>query len=80
MSLQVAERDAKGKQKISINLTEEAATIVRGIAERKGITVSEVLRRAIGLEQFIVEQLDKGATLMLTHDDGKTLERVHFVF
>lgn len=69
-----------GKQKLSVNLTEEAANVVRELAEEQGITVSEVIRRAISLERFILTQLKTGATFYLERGEGSPVERVHFVF
>ncbi|MCA1670919.1 MAG: ribbon-helix-helix protein, CopG family [Actinobacteria bacterium] len=80
MGTHSAPRDTKTKQKLSINLTDEAAGAVRQLAEKDGITVSEVLRRAISVERFVVEQLDTGASFLITRDDGATVEKVHFVF
>lgn len=68
------------KHKFSINLTDEAAATVRRLAEEQGISVTEVVRRGIALEDFIVEQRRRGAAFLLTPDDGKTVEKVHFVF
>lgn len=69
-----------GRQKLSVNLTDQAAGVVRELAETQGITVSEVIRRAISLEQFIVTQLRSGANFYLSVGDGQSVERVHFVF
>lgn len=69
-----------GRQKVSVNLTDQAATAVREMADEQGITVSEVIRRAISLEQFVVTQLRSGASFYLSVGEGQSLERVHFVF
>lgn len=70
----------RGKQKLSVNLTDEAAAVVRELAEEQGITVSEVIRRAISLERFVLTQLGTGASFYLERGDGMPVERVHFVF
>lgn len=69
-----------GKQKLSVNLTDEAAAVARELAKDQGISVSEVIRRAISLERFIVTQLRSGADFYLSTGEGQALERVHFVF
>lgn len=66
------------KKKLVMNLTDEAAHVVRELARRRGVTVSEVVRRAIALEKFIDDQLDDGSSFFVERKDG-TLERVHFV-
>lgn len=68
-----------GKQKLSLNLTDEAAQVVREIAAAKGVSVTEVIRRGISLERFILDQLDAGSTFLTRRRDG-TIETVHFVF
>lgn len=68
-----------GKQKLSLNLTDEAAQVVRDIAAAKGVSVTEVIRRGISLERFILDQLDAGSTFFTRRRDG-TIETVHFVF
>ncbi len=67
------------KTKLAINLTNEAAAAVRDIAAEKGLTVSEVIRRAIALEKFVVEQLDRNGTFLVKLPDG-SIETVHFLF
>jgi hypothetical protein len=70
---------SKGKQKLAVNLTDDAARVVRQLADEEGITVSEVIRRGIALEKFVLDQLHSGAEVLLSRDGGKTVERVHFV-
>lgn len=67
-----------GKTKLAINLTDQAAGVVRDIAAQQGVTVSEVMRRAIALEKFVVEQLGRDATFLVKLPDG-SIETVHFV-
>jgi hypothetical protein len=66
-------------QKLSINLSEDAARVVKELADAKGTTVTEVIRRGIALERFIVDHLDGGATFLVKQPDG-SIETVHFVF
>lgn len=67
------------KRKLSVNLSEDASQVVRELAVRKGMTVTDVIRRAISLERFVVDQLDEGKTFVVRRPDGST-ETVHFVF
>jgi hypothetical protein len=50
------------------------------LADEQGVTLSEVIRRALALAAFFDEQQREGAEILLTRDDGKTLEKVHFLF
>lgn len=76
----VEERETPaGRQKLSLNLTDEAAQVVRELAAAKGISVTEVIRRGISLERFILDQLKDGGSFLIRRRDG-TIETVHFVF
>lgn len=68
------------KTKLSVNLSEEATEVVRELATRRGSSVSDVLREAIALYKFILDERQRGGDFTLTHDAGHTHERVHFVF
>jgi len=68
-----------GNGTLSIKLPDEAARVVRELADSKGITATEVLRRGIALERFVTAQLDAGGTFLVQRPDGR-LETVHFVF
>ena len=68
-----------GKQKLSLNLTDEAAQIVREMAASKGISVTEVIRRGISLERFVMSQLESDGTFLIRRSNG-AIETVHFVF
>ncbi len=60
------------KNKISVSLTDEAASAVEELAERTGLGVSEIIRRAIALEQFIVNEIDQGSEFLVRRD-GESL-------
>jgi hypothetical protein len=76
----MAQTKVAPKTKLSVNLTDEAAEVVRELANRRGVSVSDVIRESIALYRFAADELAKGAQFELTRDDGKTRERVHFVF
>jgi len=68
-----------GSGPLSIKLPDDSAKTVRELAEDKGITATEVLKRGIALERFITDQLDAGNVFLVQRPGGQ-LERVHFVF
>lgn len=70
---------APPRTKISVSLSDEAALAVDELANRKGIAVSEVIRRAIITLKFVEDEVAAGSTLLLRHPDGET-ERIQFVF
>jgi 16S rRNA U516 pseudouridylate synthase RsuA-like enzyme len=73
------EEEAPPKTKLSVNLTDEAARVVRRMATKKGVSTSEIIRQSIALEKFVSEVVESGGTLLVSKDGGKTLERVHFL-
>lgn len=53
--------------KMSVNLSEEAVEALKNMASERGITVTEVLRHAIGLEKYVDQvQKDHGKILVET--------------
>ena len=57
--------------RISANLAPEVVDALRSLAERRGTTMTAVLRRAISLEQFLDERLRDGGRLMIEDEDEK---------
>lgn len=62
--------------KLSVNLSSEVVDTIRSLAERRGITMTEVIRDAIGSEKFVVENQEHSKFLLEDHDG--TLRRVVF--
>lgn len=60
--------------RLSVNLSEEAAKVLRELAERRGISITEAIRRAIAVWRFFEEATDKGETIQVT--DGKTVREL----
>ena len=63
------------KIKVSVNLTADYVHTLRALAEKRGTTVTETLRRAIGMEKFVEDVTTNGGTL-LVEDKDKTLRHV----
>lgn len=51
--------------RLSVNLNVESAATVKEYAERKGITVTEAIRRAIGALHFLDETQAAGASVIV---------------
>lgn len=60
--------DSKNKVvKMSVNLSEEAVEALKSMASDRGVTVTEILRHAIGLEKYVDQvQKDNGKILIET--------------
>jgi hypothetical protein len=62
--------------RLQVILTRDSMSSLRALAARKGITVSEAIRRAISLWEFTEEQIEHGAQLaMIEEDNGQTKVR-----
>lgn len=62
--------------KMSVNLPEEAIDVLRNLASERGVTVTEVLRHAIGLEKYFDQvQKDQGK-ILVEKSDGEIRELV----
>jgi hypothetical protein len=69
------DRNDMEKIKVSVNLTADDVNTLRALAEKRGTTVTETLRRAIGMEKFVEEVTANGGALLVEEKD-KTLRHV----
>jgi hypothetical protein len=72
-----ASSSRRSVERFNVNLNTEAAEIVREYAERKGISLTEAIRRAIGVLQFVDEVHERGSSVLV--NDGKTQKEVMFL-
>jgi predicted transcriptional regulator len=56
--------------KTSVNLPQEAVDALKELAERKGISQSEVLRQAISTEKFFQDTQQQGGKILTQLPDG----------
>lgn len=63
------------KVKLSVNLLEEDVNALRELAEKKGTTMTEILRQGIALSKFVQEARTRGEKLLI-EDDEKTLRQI----
>lgn len=57
------------KQRVNVTLSNDALETLRQISERRGVTLSEVLRQAIGHEKFLTDEIRAGNRVII---EGKT--------
>lgn len=67
-----------GAVRLSVNLSREAAEAIREIQERRGITITEVIRRAISTQKYIEDATDKGAKILI-EQPGEPLKELVFI-
>lgn len=60
----------------SLNLSPEAAEFIRREADARGISMGEVVRRALNLEKYLKEQMAQGNTVLIETRDKKLRELV----
>jgi len=72
-----AKKVTENVRRINALVSEEVYGVLVGIAARKGTTITEVLRQAIGLEKWFFEAQLSGARILIERD-GKTNEVVVF--
>jgi metal-responsive CopG/Arc/MetJ family transcriptional regulator len=57
------------KQRVNVTLTDDALETLREIADRRGTTLSEVLRQAIGHERFLDDEARAGNRIVVQSKD-----------
>lgn len=56
--------------KLNININDETEAALRDLAARRGITVTETVRRAVSVYKFIEDEMDAGGKLQVLHEGG----------
>jgi hypothetical protein len=62
--------------RVNLNLTPEADQAVSAVAERKGISRTEAIRRALAITKFFDDEMNAGRTIQTVDSDGKIREPV----
>jgi len=60
--------------KVTFNVCVEAVSAIRSIAKRRGTTMTEVIRQAIGNEKYIDDMLDEGGRILVEDKRGHVRE------
>lgn len=60
--------------KTSVYLPEDAIEALKRIADKRGTTMAEVLRRAVATENFLDKTVEKGGEVLIK--EGKTLKQL----
>lgn len=62
--------------RLNVNVNDETAAALRGLAERDGTTVTEQIRRAVGVLAFFEERRAAGYRVRLVDRDKSVTEVV----
>jgi len=57
-------------QRLSVNINEESAEILRRVSAERGITITEAIRRAVGLLGFFEDARKNDAKIRIEDRDG----------
>lgn len=69
-------RPPAGSRRTSFNLSPEAEEAVRELARRRGVSMGEVIRRALSTEKFLADRQAEGAKVLIRERDGTLREVV----
>jgi hypothetical protein len=58
-----------------MNLSHQTVEVLRELSRKSGTTMTEVVRRSIGLQKFAMAEIDAGGKLLVEDADG-TMKRV----
>ena len=56
--------------KLNININDETKAALEELASRRGITVTETVRRAVSVYKYIEDEMDAGGKLQVIHEGG----------
>ena len=62
--------------KVSVNLPEETVETLRALAKKRGITMTEALRKAIANEKFLNDAKDEGAKILIQDEKSKDIKQL----
>jgi hypothetical protein len=57
---------------LTVNLSEEVVDVLRDLAARNGTTMTEVLRRAIAVQKFLVDEQADGNKIVIEDEQNNT--------
>lgn len=65
--------------RLSVNLSQEIADALQSITTRRGIRITEAIRRAISTQKFVEDALDRGATILIVEPGESTPRELVFL-
>ena len=64
-------------KKVTVNLSDETIEDLREVASKRGITLTEAIRKAIATEKFVQDERDEGAKILI-EKPGERVREVEF--
>lgn len=59
-----------------MRLPKDARAALDWMAAKRGVTLGEVIRRAISTEKFLLEEVDRGGSVLIEQKDGRVKQLV----
>jgi hypothetical protein len=57
--------------KLSVNLPPGDVTVIRELAKRRSTTMTEVIRKGIGMQKYLQDVVDKGGKILVEDRRGR---------
>jgi hypothetical protein len=61
-------------KRVNVNLDPKTLQSLQWIAQKRGISMTEVIKRAIDLEGFVLSENEQGSRLLIERQDGQLRE------
>lgn len=65
--------------RLSVNLNKDTADALKEIAQSRGISITEAVRRSLNVYFYLLEQHDKGRTIETCNSRGKRRRELIFL-
>jgi hypothetical protein len=62
--------------KLSVNLPPEDVAVIRELSAKRSTTMTEVIRKGIGLQKYLQDAIDKGGKIFVEDRRGRLREIV----
>jgi hypothetical protein len=66
--------------RIGLNLSQDQLDSVKKVAEDRGVTMTDVIRNALALDQYLQNAVADGKVITLEDRDGKNRRELVFLF
>lgn len=62
--------------RLCVNLNQESADYLQEYASDKGVSLTEAVRRVIGVSKFVHDEADSGRKILVVNNKGRPLKEV----
>jgi predicted transcriptional regulator len=62
--------------RLSVNLSQETAAALKNLANDQGLSMTEVMRRAISIYKFVIDERDAGRKIHTMDADGRNVREM----